>query len=413
MFLVLVAQESELKEMRRRIRDLEELLSVHLPSSLVQVTAEGKEVAVLGQETTIPLNISSKDTLSLLFPIRQLSWQLTNPKSQRVPCNIIHTQPKVYTLAFTPIVLGPHQLKITIRDTDIPGSPFTIRVLSSAMMRMIPENRGMVQSTIRGVNKPCGVAVSNSGEVVVSAYMNDCISVYSREGKHIRSFGSEGFNEGQFQYPHGVAITSDNHIFVADKYNDRIQMFTMEGRFVKSVGQKGKRQLQFDHPSGIAVHPSCKIFVADRYNHRIQVLNPDLSYSHMFGSSGSAPGQFSCPHGVAISSSGVVYVTDSGNHRVQLFSADGQFISSFGSKGSQHGQLHRPHGICVDSTNTVYVTDSNHRVSVYTSSGQFIKCVGTGTSGEGELNFPDGLVVDNTTGALYVCDCINHRVVEY
>ena len=413
MCLVLAAHEYELKELRRSVRDLEELLIVHFPSALVHVTGEGKQVAFLGQETAIQLNISSQDTLSLSFPIEQLSCQLMNPKSQRVPCHITHTQPGVCTLTFTPVLLGPHQLKITIRDTDIPGSPFTIRVLSYAMMRLAPENRGVVQGTIHGVNVPYGVAVCNSGEVMVSEYYAHCISVYNREGKHIRSFGSEGSNKGQFQFPRGVAITSDNHVLITEEGNHRIQMFTMEGRFVKSVGQIGKRQLQFKHPSGIAVHPSDRVFVADSYNHRIQVLNPDLSYSHMFGSQGSALGQFRCPRDVAINSSGVVYVTDYYNHRVQLFSADGQFISSFGRKGSQHGQLYHPSGICVDSSNTVYVTDFNHRVSVYTSSGQFIKCFGTQGSGEGELNSPRGVAVDNTTGALYVCDFSNDRVVVY
>ena len=413
MFLVLVAQESELKEMRRRVRNLEELLSVHFPSSLVQVAGKGKEVAILGQETIIQLSISSQDKLSLPFPIKQLSCQLTNPKSQRVPCHITHTQPGVCTLTFTPILLGPHQLKITIRDTDIPGSPFTIRVLSSAMMRMVPENRGVVQGTIQGVQHPYGVAVSNSGEMVVSEYWNDRISVYSKDGEHIRSFGSKGSNKEQFRRPCGVAITSDNHILIADEYNHRIQMFTMEGSFVKSMRQEGNRQLQFNKPSGIAVHPSGRVFVADTHNHRIQVLNSDLSYSHMFGSEGSAPGQFICPRGVAINSSGVVYVTDYYNHRVQLFSANGQFISSFDSEGSQHGQLYYPRSICVDSTNTVYVTDENHRVSVFTSSGQFIKCFGTYGSGEGKLNYPEGVAVDNTTGALYVCDYRNDHVVVY
>ena len=410
LFLILAAQESELKEIRGRVTDLEKLL---FSSSLLQVTGKGKEVAVLGQETTIQVSVSSQDTLSIPFSIEQLSCQLTNQKSQCVPCHITHTQPGVCTLTFTPVLLGPHQLKITIRETDIQGSPFTIHVLPSAMMRMVPENRSMVQGTIHGVQGPYGVAVSNSGEVVVSECRVHRISVYSRKGKHIRSFGSKGSNEGQFQYPHGVAINSDNHILVVEKDSHRIQMFTMEGRFVKSVGQEGKRQLQFDYPSGIAVHPSGRVFVTEINNHRIQVLNPDLSYSHMFGSQGSAPGQFSCPHDVAINSSGVVYVTDSNNHRVQLFSANGQFISSFGSEGSQHGQLHHPLGICVDSTNTVYVTDENHRVSVYTSSGQFIKCFGTRGSGEGELEYPRGVAVDNTTGELYVCDNRNNRIVVY
>ena len=400
--------------MRKRVRDLEELLNVHFPPSLVHITGEGKEVAVLGHETTIQLSMSSQGTLLLPFPIEQLFCQLMNPKFQRVPCHITHTQPGVYTLTFTPVLLGPHQLKITIGDTDIPGSPFTIRVVStSAMMRMLPENRSMVQGTIRGVKYPYGVAVSNSGEVVVSEYHSHRISVYSREGKHIRSFGVQGSNKGQFQHPRGVAITSNNHILIADEYNYKIQLFTMEGCFVESVGLAGERQLQFNGLSGIAVHPSGKVFVAEINNHRIHVLNPDLSYSHMFGSKGSAPGQFSYPSHVAIDSSGVVYVTDQRNHRVQLFSANGQFISSFGSEGSQHGQLHHPLSICVDSTNTVYVTDRNHRVSVFTSSGQFIKCFGTWGIGEGEFKLPNGIAVDKSTGALYVCDFFNNRVVVY
>ena len=414
MFLVLAAQEYELKQMRKRVKGLEELLIVHFPLSQVQVTRKDNNVAVLGQETTVQLSIFSQDTRLLLpFPIEQISCQLMNKKSQHVPCNIIHTQPGVYTLTFTPVLLGPHQLKITIRDTDIPGSPFTIRVLSSSAMRMVSENRGVVQGTIRGVSGPYGVAVNNSGEMVVSEYYAYHISVYSKKGKHIRSFGSFGSKKGQFHYPRGVAITSDNHILIADDNNHRIQMFTMEGRFVKSVGQWGKGQLQFSSPSGIAVHPSGRVFVVEIGNDRIQVLNPDLSYSHMFGSQGSAPGQFKFPHGVAINSSGVVYVTDYNNHRVQLFSTNGQFISLFGSEGSQHGQLYHPHGICVDSTNTVYVTDENHRVSVYTSSGQFIKCFGTLGSGEGELRLPEEVAVDNTTEALYVCDRSNNRVVVY
>ena len=405
-----------MEQRRRMVADLETNLN-SVCSSLVnqvQVTGEGKSVATVGKETSFELSLSSPSaTSSIPFPIEQLCCQLTDPHHQHIHCSITSTQPGVCTVKYTPTLPGPHQLRITIRDTDIPGSPFTVNVVLPSS-----EIGGVVKHAITsGLGIPCGVAVSNSGEVVVSESYDCCISVYcSRERKKIRSFGSEGSSTGQFQRPHGIAITSENHILIVDKYSYRIQMFSMEGRFFKSVGQKGEGQLQFNLPSGIAVHPSGRVFVADSHNHRIQVLNPDLSYSHMFGSQGSAPGQFNYPYGVAIDNSGtgVVYVTDEvRNHRVQFFSADGQFISTFGSEGSQHGQLYHPFGICVDSTNTVYVTDRNHRVSVYTSSGQFIKCFGTRGSGEGELCYPDGVAVDNTTGALYVCDCSNNRVVVY
>ena len=400
-------KETELNKMRRRVGDLEEFVLSHFPSSLVQVTGEGKELAAVGKESSLELNLSSQTASSLPFPIKHLSCQITDPHRQQVHCSITSTQPGVCSVKYTPALRGPHQLTITIRDTEIPGSPFTVHVLPS------PEMRGVVQHTIPALYRSWGVAVSKSGEVVVSEYKRCCINVYSRERKKIRSFGSDEFSKGQFQYPRGVAITSDNHILVADEVNGRIQMFTMEGRFVKSVGQKGQEPLQFYHPSGIALHPSGRVFVADSWNHRIRVLNSDLTHSHMFGSKGGAPGQIRYPRDVAINSSGVVYVTDYDNHRVQLFSADGQFISSFGSEGSQHGQLYFPTGICVDSTNTVYVTDKNHRVSVYTSSGQFIKCFGTQGGEEGELSYPKGVSVDNTTGALYVCDFGNDCVVVY
>ena len=403
-FSELIEQRNELEQRRRMVADLETNLN-SVCSSLVnqvQVTGEGKNVATVGKETSFELSLSSPSaTSSIPFPIEQLCCQLTDPHHQHIHCSITSTQPGVCTVKYTPTLPGPHQLRITIRDTDIPGSPFTIRVLPSAEMR------GVVKNTISGLKKPWGVAVNKNGEVVVSESYGHCISVYSREGKKIRSFGSHG--SGQFQYLCGIAITSNNHILIVDN-NCRIQMYTMEGRFVKSEGKEGEGQLQFKYPKGIAVHPSGKVYVADTDNHRIQVLDSDLSYSHTIGSFGSALGQFIHPYDVDISSSGLVHVTDYGNHRVQLFSADGQFISSFGSEGSQHGQLCFPTSICVDSTNTVYVTDKNHRVSVYTSSGQFIKCFGTQGSGEGEFDYPKGVAVDNTTGALYVCDYMNDRM---
>ena len=254
------------------------------------------------------------------------------------------------TVSYTPTLRGVHQLKITVGDTDIPGSPFTVRVLPSLKMRGVPIN------IITGVRYNWDVAVSESGEVMVCEQHS--ISVFSREGKKLRTFGSKGSSKGQFNSPNGVAITTDNYILVADGGYHRIQMFYMEGEFVRSVGERGHDPLQFNHPVGIAVHPSGRlVFIADEYNHRIQVLHPDLSFSHMFGSRGSGPGQFKYPDDVACDSSGIVYVTEYHNHRVQLFSADGQYISSFGSEGSQPGQLYRPRGICIDSTDTVYVTD--------------------------------------------------------
>ena len=409
-FSVLTRQEAELVKNRNRLGELETLCQSQFPLSPYQVlvAGEGIKIATAGQEGTFQLKTSQAIPASLPFPIKQLSCQLTDPRHQRVPCSITSTQPGVCTVTYTPTLRGPHQLRIAIRNTQLMGSPFTIHVRPSLEMR------GVIQRMITPVGGPFAVAVSTSGDIVVSKTGDiDCISVYSREGKNLKSFGPKGSKIGQIKDPWGVAVTSGNHILVADGKKNQIHMFDLEGRLVTSVGQLGYGPLQFNCPSCIAVHPSGRVFVADSSNHRIQVLHHDLTYSHMFGSRGRALGQFWGPEDVACDNSGVVYVADFYNHRVQLFSADGQFISTIGSEGSQYGQLYCPRGICVDSTNTVYVTDENNRVSVYTSSGQFIKCFGTQGSGEGELDGPRGVAVDNTTGALYVCDYYNHRVVVY
>ena len=388
-------------ELKKRIVDLEEFIRSQFPASLIQVTGKGGQVVTAGNKNSIEISTSSQTSIPLPFSIKQLSCQMTDSRHQRVPCSITSTQPGVCTVTCTPTLRGPHQLRITINETDIPGSPFTLHVLPS------PEMRGVVQRTITGVNEPCAVAVSKRGEVVVYESSSRC-SVYNREGEKLWSFASQSSPA----FRTCVAVTSDNLVLIADTHNDRINMFAMEGKFCTSVGQNGNGPLQFDYPRGIAVHPSGRVFVADTGNHRIQVLNHDLTYSHMFGSEGSAPGQFRFPYGVACDNSGVVYVTDHKNHHVQLFSTDGQFILSFGKEGFKPGELYCPTGICIDSNDTVYVTDYN-RVSMYNSHGQFIKCIGSSGSGEGELNGPEGVAVDNTTGALYVCDYFSNRVVVY
>ena len=364
---------------------------------LVQVNEEGKDITTaVGQMTSIELSISS-----LPFPLDQLSCKLTDPNSQHVECNITPTQPNMATVSYTPTLRGAHQLKITVGDTDIPGSPFTVSVLPPKMT---------------GVPSPWGVAVSSkSGNVVVSEHGGHRISIFSREGKEINKFGSKGSCKEQFDGPCGVTITTNNRILVVDRNNHRIQMLTIEGEFVRSVGEKGNGPLQFNYPSGIAVHPSDRqVFIVDNHNHRIQVLHSDLSFSHMFGSHGSGPGQFDLPNDVACDSSGIVYVTDCYNNRVQLFSVDGQFISSnsFGRMRFQSGQLYCPRGIYIDSTDTVYVTDENHCVSAFRSHGKFLKCFGERRSRDDKLYFPEGIAVDNA-GNIYVCDFGNDRVVVY
>ena len=51
------------------------------------------------------------------------------------------------------------------------------------------------------------------------------MSVFTKQGKFITSFGKEGSGDGQFICPSGLAIDSDGVLYVCDWNNSRIQMF--------------------------------------------------------------------------------------------------------------------------------------------------------------------------------------------
>ena len=194
----------------------------------------------------------------------------------------------------------------------------------------------------------------------------------------------------------------------------------MDGKCIASVGKQGSGSLEFKKPCGITISPiTGHIYIADEINNRIQVLNPDLTFSFMFGTNGSANGQFDCPRDVAIDKQELVYVVDCFNHCIQRFTTDGQFLSKFGTYGSNPGQLICPVGIVMDINNFIYIVEStvyrnlgNHRISIFTTDGQFIRYFGGQGSSVSQFDTPCGITFDRE-GYLYVCDCINNRLVVY
>ena len=353
----------------------------------------------------------------LSLPTSFVSFQLYASEATRpIHCQVKETVPGRYEANCSPVTSGLYQLRVRIRNVDIPGSPFRIKV----ELRVTPLH------TIGGLNHPCGVAFGRNGSVVVTESNGFCVTVLDKEEdfghdvtvldkeqKRNKSFGSKGTKLEQFKYPRGVTINCDSQIIVSDENNHRIQKFDMEGRSLAVVGNCGSQPLQFRYPDGVAIDRNKKVFVADCGNDRIQVINCDFTFSHAFGFRGMQPGQFKGPCSIAIDSKGMVYITDRGNHRVQKFTPEGVFISQFGKKGRGEGELTFPFGIAIDNTtDTVYVSN-NYKVSIFTTNGVFIREFEREGRRDGEFDFSGGLAVDQSTGDLYVCDYYNNRLVVY
>ena len=307
-----------------------------------------------------------------------------------------------YEVSYKPTIKGRHQLHIKVMGEHIIGSPHRVAVNKS-----LDEKLGTPIRTIDLLSKPWGIALNQSGEVVVTSPAWNCISVFSPSGDKLRSFGTEGSGQGQFMNPHGVAVDGEGNILVADSYNHRIQKLTAKGQFLTAVGTKGSGSRQFNEVWDIAINTSNnKVYVVDKSNHRIQVLNSDLSFSNTFGKCGSSKGEFSYPWAIACDSTGNVHVADSMNNRIQVFTSKGKFLRMFGSRGEGDGELNYPIGIALDVQDKVYVSEkNNHSISVFTSKGQFVTSFGSGRPGKLD---PRGLAVDSN-GVVYVCDLDNYR----
>ncbi len=141
-----------------------------------------------------------------------------------------------------------HQLSIKVKDECIRASP-------PAAIKL-PANK-LIQ-TIGGVEGSHGVALGKGGEVIVTEYSGHSVSIFSSDGKKLRSFGAYGTDKGQFINPRGVAVDGEGNILIADSDNKRIQKFTPSGQFLNVT-----RDVQLSNPYGIAFNSS---------NNRIYVL---------------------------------------------------------------------------------------------------------------------------------------------
>ena len=365
-------------------------------------TGNGVKEAVVGEMSSTILRPVNFEGDPYKGHIKSLECEFTSKLTGATThCSVKRSAESQYEISYMPTIKGRHQLHIKAEGEHIRGSPFSVAVTSPSLKFDAPV------LTIGALAKPWGVAVTQGGEIVVSEIDGHCVSVFSADGKKLRSFGTYGYSEhGGFDEPRGLTVDGEGNILVADCRNHRIQRFTVEGRFLEAVGTHGSGDLQFSSPSRIEYNSSNnKFYVADA-NCRIQILNSDLNFCGTFGGPGTGMGLFHSDYilgGIACDSTGNVYVTDFGNTRIQVFTPEGEFLRIIGKRGHGEGELYCPVSVAVDSKDLVYVSENgNQRISVFTSEGQFV------TSRDG-LNRPRGLAVDKC-GLVYVCDTENKCV---
>ena len=153
-------------------------------------TGKGVETAIAGEMSTAVLQAVNFKGQEL---IQSSECELVSELSgTRTRGSIERKGQSQYEINYQPTIKGRHQLHVKVEGQHIRGSPFAISAKSPV------EKLGTPILTLNGVRQPWGVAIGPQGEVIVVETSKRCVSVFSPSGEKLRTFGTYGYDQGQF-----------------------------------------------------------------------------------------------------------------------------------------------------------------------------------------------------------------------
>ncbi|XP_070546043.1 tripartite motif-containing protein 2-like [Ptychodera flava] len=210
---------------------------------------------------------------------------------------------------------------------------------------------------------PCDIAISSDNTYYSLEDNNNQIVVSDENGHVIRCFG-----QNELKNPCCIGISPvDGNVYVTDRGQHCVRVYTQHGKYLRSFGSQGKGQGQFNDPLGVIISSTGMVFVADWLNKRIQVFNAHDQYLYSFDCQ-SGDGKMRHPKGIAIENDKYIYVTtgsyfDASN--LLKFESSGKFVCRIDSDSDR---LDYPIGIALtdDVPCRVVVADTyNHCIKVF------------------------------------------------
>ena len=240
-------------------------------------------------------------------------------------------------------------------------------------------------------NPRCMSIHYESGNIYIADQNNHRVQVFSYNGDYLFMF-SEKMN-----YPRGICVFQ-NTVFVTQYSGHCVNMYELEGKLMKSVGSNGNGEAQFNNPYGIDVSGrNHNIYVCDWGNNRVQILTEELKYHSMLGI-----GLFTNPLDIKVTRDRVL-VLDEIDPCMFIFNSEHLLINRIITRGSGK-QTNNPYSFDIDRDYNIMMSDySNDCVYVFNKEGEQIHKFGKRGQGIGEFYGPCGIVLDNTGRIIVVC----------
>jgi NHL repeat len=118
---------------------------------------------------------------------------------------------------------------------------------------------------------PFMLDIDDNDNVYIVEVVNTRLQVLTKDGTHTRFIGDWGIEAGQFFRPKGVAIGESGELLVSDSYLGVIQIFSHAGDFLGAVGDEAGNLRKFTTPMGMTISGD-RLFVIEMYTSRLVVL---------------------------------------------------------------------------------------------------------------------------------------------
>ena len=309
-----------------------------------------------------------------------------------------------YKISYFAKETGKCDVSVKVNEEHIHGSPFVVQVNARQFKSVL--SFGKEGSAAGMLLYPWGVAVNKRNEIAVTDNGNNRVQLFSSNGTYLRSFGTKGDKQGEFNFPTGIAFDIKNeNIFVSDTSNHRVQVFSKQGEYLKQFGGKGSLDHQLQYPRGLSVDSDGNVIVADTENKVIKIFSPSGQFLRKIDREGSFNKPWYC-----VQCENFLIVSDSEENSIKVFSREGDFLYKFGKKGKRDGEFNIPRCLSVNKAGHLMVCDSeNNRFQVFDLNGKFITKFGTKGSGLRKLYNPASATV-LSDGRIVVSDFGNHCI---
>ncbi|XP_070546091.1 tripartite motif-containing protein 2-like [Ptychodera flava] len=308
--------------------------------------------------------------------------------------NVADNRDGTYRVTVVGQLDGKCQVTMTIGDRPIPGCPAIIPVIKGLVKTIGSEGSAEGQ-----YNKPWGVAINKDRDIVTADRENNRLQIITREGKFKKIMKFKQFKK-PFS-PRDIAISSDNTYYSLDDNNKQIVASDENGHVIRCFGQN-----ELKDPYGIGISPvNGNVYVTDCGGNCVRVYTQHGKYLRSFGSYmyGEGQEQLNNPWGVVISTTGMVFVADWLNQRIHVFNAHDQYLYSFDCQ-SGDGKMRCPMGIAIENDKYIYVTTGSSMLKF--GSSKFVCRIDSDSDG---LNYPVGIALtDDVPCRVVVADTNNH-----